>query len=120
MHPPEPAQRSRVVMNRRNRSVGDAFCIHEVRPRHLDQAPYVVVRFADRRIAGIDDGQTADVEVISVSTGRNRTKSGFPDPVFTFQHGSSLAVTRDIAAAYLHALDVWGQQAENDMAVCSD
>jgi len=98
----------------------DVFGIHEIRARHVDEAPSVRVGFARRRVARVDDGDPIHIEIVAVSSRVDWADRDFPYAIGALGHRCALAKAGQIAAGQPDLLCFWSENAEHDLMIGQD
>ena len=88
VHAPETMKGGRVVGDRSNGAMWDVSCVHEVRAGYAEEAPCVLIRFADGRIARIHQREAVHDVGVPVCPRLDRTDRRLPDAIGQQSHPS--------------------------------
>src|SRR5262249_3366270 len=88
MHAADVLQRGRIVGHRRDRAVRHTLRLHEIGAWYVDETPAIVIGFADVWAAGTDQGDTVQVEVVSIGARIERPDRHRPHASSVFVIGS--------------------------------
>ena len=117
VHAAELLERGGIVSHGGDGAVRNVGGVHEFGAGNVDQAPDVVIGFADRGVARVDYGDAIHVEVIAVGAGVDGAERDLPYAVFRLGHGRTRAVAGDVGSGEPHVLRVRRENPEGDMAV---